>query len=170
MKMMNIPYNNYKTQLCNFWEKGGKCKFGKNCSYAHGEHELRKPYEALPLDAQQSNDQNDVPNDDQKNYDQVAPTTHSPLKPMDGVPCTKTGREAGLAEKTASSRLRILMNNQDQNSCNKMLQANQYLQLGKQEEAYDIIQQLLNTEAISFEYDQPADNSQAVGGSTAPNT
>jgi len=72
---------------------------------------------------------------------------------MDGVPCTQTGREAGLAEKTASSRLRILMNNQDQNSCNKMLQANQYLQLGKQEEAYDIIQQLLNTEAISFEYD-----------------
>lgn len=51
-----------------------------------------------------------------------------------------------------------------------MLQANKYLQLGKQEEAYDIIQQLLNSEAISFEYDQPADSSQAVGGSTAPNT
>lgn len=43
--MMNIPYNNYKTQLCSFWVKGGKCKFSKNCSYAHGEHELRKPYE-----------------------------------------------------------------------------------------------------------------------------
>ena len=47
---MNIPYNNYKTQLCKFWEKEGKCKFNKNCSYAHGDHELRKPYEAMPKD------------------------------------------------------------------------------------------------------------------------
>lgn len=50
LKMMNVPYNNYKTQLCKFWEKEGKCKFNKNCSYAHGEAELRKPYEALPMD------------------------------------------------------------------------------------------------------------------------
>lgn len=28
----------------------GKCKFNKNCSYAHGEGELRKPYEAIPKD------------------------------------------------------------------------------------------------------------------------
>ena len=50
MKMMNIPYNNYKTQLCRFWVQEGKCKFNKNCSYAHGEQELRKPYEPLPKD------------------------------------------------------------------------------------------------------------------------
>ena len=50
MKMMNIPYNNYKTQLCKFWVQEGKCRFNKNCSYAHGDHELRKPYEALPKD------------------------------------------------------------------------------------------------------------------------
>lgn len=51
MRMMNIPYNNYKTQQCKFWEKEGKCKFNKNCSYAHGDHELRKPYEAIPQEA-----------------------------------------------------------------------------------------------------------------------
>ena len=47
MKMLNIPYNNFKTQLCKFFEKEGKCKFGKNCQFAHGESELRKPYEMM---------------------------------------------------------------------------------------------------------------------------
>ena len=48
--MMNIPYNNYKTQVCKYYEQsGGNCKFGKNCSYAHGAHELRNPYDNLPL-------------------------------------------------------------------------------------------------------------------------
>ena len=49
MKMMNMPYNNYKTQLCSFFEKDGKCKFSKKCCYAHGKEELRKPYDHLPL-------------------------------------------------------------------------------------------------------------------------
>jgi len=47
MKMLNIPYSNFKTQLCKFFEKEGKCKFGKNCQFAHGESELRKPYEVM---------------------------------------------------------------------------------------------------------------------------
>ena len=51
LKMMNVQYNNYKTQQCTFWIQEGKCKFGKNCSYAHGEQELRKPYDELPKDA-----------------------------------------------------------------------------------------------------------------------
>lgn len=51
LKMMNVQYNNYKTQLCKFWEQEGKCKFNKNCSYAHGNDELRKPYDELPKDA-----------------------------------------------------------------------------------------------------------------------
>ena len=45
---MNIPYNNYKTQSCKFFDKDGQCKFGKNCSFAHGGHELRNPYDNLP--------------------------------------------------------------------------------------------------------------------------
>ena len=52
MKMMNIPYNNYKTQTCKYFElSGGNCKFGKNCSFAHGGFELRNPYDAVPLNA-----------------------------------------------------------------------------------------------------------------------
>jgi len=47
MRMLNIPYNNYKTQRCKYYEAEGQCKFGKNCSYAHGENDLRSPYEAL---------------------------------------------------------------------------------------------------------------------------
>lgn len=49
MKMMNMPYNNYKTQLCTYFEKDGKCKYMKKCCYAHGKEELRKPYDQLPV-------------------------------------------------------------------------------------------------------------------------
>jgi len=29
-----------KTELCKNWEQYGRCKFGKECAFAHGEHEL----------------------------------------------------------------------------------------------------------------------------------
>lgn len=44
---MNIPYNNYKTQRCKYFDEQGQCKFGKNCSYAHGDFELRNPYDTM---------------------------------------------------------------------------------------------------------------------------
>ncbi|CDW71209.1 zinc finger [Stylonychia lemnae] len=49
MRMMNIPYNNFKTQTCKNYEKEGKCKFGDKCSYAHGNTDLRNPYENILL-------------------------------------------------------------------------------------------------------------------------
>jgi hypothetical protein len=49
MKMLNIPYNNYKTQKCKYFEQEGVCKFGKNCSYAHGEIDTRNPYENVNI-------------------------------------------------------------------------------------------------------------------------
>ena len=49
--MLNIPYNNYKTQVCKYYAENQQCHFGKNCTYAHGDAELRKPYEELPPDA-----------------------------------------------------------------------------------------------------------------------
>ena len=48
--MLNIPYNNYKTQVCKYFEQEKQCHFGKNCTYAHGKDELRKPYEELPVE------------------------------------------------------------------------------------------------------------------------
>jgi hypothetical protein len=48
--MLNIPYNNFKTQKCKYYEQDGVCKFGKNCTYAHGTEEIRQPYEELPID------------------------------------------------------------------------------------------------------------------------
>jgi hypothetical protein len=47
--MMNIPYNNYKTQTCKNFEKEGKCKFAEKCSYAHGGTDLRNPYDNIIL-------------------------------------------------------------------------------------------------------------------------
>ena len=38
--------NNYrmkwKTEMCKYWEMYGKCKYGNNCAFAHGESELNK--------------------------------------------------------------------------------------------------------------------------------
>lgn len=51
MKVLGIPYNNYKTQRCKYFDDTGNCKFGKNCSYAHGDAELRNPYDNLPVTA-----------------------------------------------------------------------------------------------------------------------
>ena len=31
-----------KTELCKFWLSGQQCKFGHDCAFAHGEHELAK--------------------------------------------------------------------------------------------------------------------------------
>jgi hypothetical protein len=47
MKMMNVPYNNYKTVRCKYFDTEGHCKFGKNCTYAHGDPELRGPYDCM---------------------------------------------------------------------------------------------------------------------------
>jgi len=33
----------YKTELCSYWINGQKCRFGKRCIFAHGQHELRMP-------------------------------------------------------------------------------------------------------------------------------
>lgn len=42
----NNSNNNYskkwKTEICHYWEIYGNCKFGDNCSFAHGENELKK--------------------------------------------------------------------------------------------------------------------------------
>jgi len=51
MKMLNVPYNNFKTQRCKYFDDTGNCRFGKNCSYAHGDAELRNPYDNLPVTA-----------------------------------------------------------------------------------------------------------------------
>lgn len=33
----------FKTELCSYWINGQKCRFGKRCIFAHGQHELRMP-------------------------------------------------------------------------------------------------------------------------------
>ena len=36
--------------MCKYFEQAKLCHFGKNCTYAHGKEELRKPYEELPVE------------------------------------------------------------------------------------------------------------------------
>ena len=41
--------------MCNMWEQGIACKFGSNCPYAHGEKEMRSPYDPIDKADLQSN-------------------------------------------------------------------------------------------------------------------
>ena len=50
MKMMQVPYSNFKTQLCKYWVQEGKCMYRAKCCYAHGQEELRSQYDPLPKD------------------------------------------------------------------------------------------------------------------------
>ena len=34
--------NKFKTDLCRNWMNTSFCKFGKDCTYAHGDHDLQK--------------------------------------------------------------------------------------------------------------------------------
>ena len=56
------------------------------------------------------------------------------------------------ADTSPSGRLKIIMNNQNKYCCEQILKANKLLQTGQQEDAYNIIQVLLDKEDISFEY------------------
>lgn len=44
---LSNAYCNYKTVMCNMWENQVPCKFGSNCTYAHGEDEMRSPYDPM---------------------------------------------------------------------------------------------------------------------------
>ena len=39
---------NYKTELCERFENEGSCKYGENCQFAHGKHELREKKDNRP--------------------------------------------------------------------------------------------------------------------------
>ena len=41
-------YNNYKTVKCKYFDDPARCKFGKNCTFAHSADELRQIFEELP--------------------------------------------------------------------------------------------------------------------------
>ena len=40
------PYNNYKTKKCKFFTEEGACKYGNNCTFAHGT-DARNPYDEI---------------------------------------------------------------------------------------------------------------------------
>lgn len=44
----SVVLNNYKTVICKYWEQG-KCKFQHNCSFAHGDIEVRNHVTLLLL-------------------------------------------------------------------------------------------------------------------------
>jgi len=43
--MNQKKFYKYRTTMCYSWQTTGKCKYIKNCIFAHGQHELLKPGE-----------------------------------------------------------------------------------------------------------------------------
>jgi hypothetical protein len=96
MKVMGIPYNNYKTQRCKYFDDTGNCKFGKNCSYAHGDAELRNPYDNLPVTSilptagfMPDGSAGGMP------YDMFGSGGMAPMDPMSGMSTTSNGSPLG---------------------------------------------------------------------------
>jgi hypothetical protein len=46
---IGVLHSNYKTQYCNNFKTLGHCKFGINCCFAHGDHELRQLTDPMPI-------------------------------------------------------------------------------------------------------------------------
>jgi hypothetical protein len=122
-KMLNIPYNNFKTQKCKYWEQGQVCKFGRNCTYAHGSEEVRQPYEELPVDI----------------LDNLEITNPSAFRLLHAQVQHFTPKFVCQQDDDAMIRI-------------KFLQANQYLQTDdKKEQGIQILQQMINSSQISFQ-------------------
>ena len=121
--MLNIPYNNFKTQKCKYWEQGQVCKFGKNCTYAHGNEEVRQPYEELPVDI------------------------------LDNLEITNPGAFRLLHAQVQHFTPKFVSQEEDDAMIKiKFLEANQYLQTDeKREQGMQMLQQMLNSSQISFQ-------------------
>lgn len=145
MKMMNIPYNNYKTQTCKYYElSGGNCKFGKNCSFAHGGVELRNPYDALPLGA----------------------TSLTNPSPSDMLGSTNAGTmsEVDTANITPVKQpdVKIILNDPTNDQLKlKIIQASAFLQAGQKDEGMQIINELLLSGEISVKYPRSYNSNKA---------
>jgi len=37
-----VNINNYKTVKCKNFDMSGQCKYGNSCTFAHGDHEVKK--------------------------------------------------------------------------------------------------------------------------------
>lgn len=123
-----MNYSNFKTQLCKNWIREGKCSYDGKCSYAHGEHELRGQFDTPTGSVRQ----------------------HITQRPRQEQP-----RTADSAPPASASTLRMVLTNpSDQYTCRKILESNGLLQAGRQQAAYEIIQDLLNGQQIYFELHQ----------------
>jgi hypothetical protein len=145
MKLMNIPYNNYKTQSCKYFDKDKSCKFGANCSFAHGGHELRNPYDNLPPV---------LPATGQAPYMMGGGPSSAEMFPgsmqmMDGL--SNPLAPPPMAQPPADVKL-LINNQQDFDTKRRVIEASSYIQMGMRDKGYDILNQLLMGGLVSFEY------------------
>ena len=117
--MLNIPYNNYKTQVCKYFEQEKQCPFGKTCSYAHAKDELRKPYEELPADVGV------------------------------GLEITNPNAFRLLKAQVEALKPTFFLNSKDQHVMNSIFQASNLFRKQQDQQAVDIVSQMLKNGQIS---------------------
>ena len=165
--MMNIPYNNYKTNVCKYYEQsGGNCKFGKNCSFAHGAHELRNPYDSLPIGSTlgMPNPTNIVP-------PFMGGEGGMPGNVVGGGGFNGNGSAGGFTAGGGStntsaggvsmptSDVKILLSDPTNDQLKlKIIEASSYIQAGQRPQGYQIIDELLQGGLITIEYPQKYNN------------
>ena len=130
MKMMQVPYSNFKTQLCKYWLQEGKCQYKQKCSYAHGEDELRNQYDPLP-DMAQSMNSSAMANG--------SGGTDDARSALNASNSRVNAAQSNMSPNGQNNLRMVLANPRDEFTCNKILESNMHLNHGRQQIAYQII-------------------------------
>ena len=142
LKMMHIPYSNYKTQRCKFFDESGSCKFGQNCSYAHGDFDLRNPYDTIPI----------LPPTQSMSSAYMQPSGFQ----MFQTPQQETVDQKPVLQQQQQPDVKLIVNStNDQeifNIKNMLTDAYRLIEVGQEGQATEILNELLLQSKIAFQY------------------
>jgi len=152
----NMPYNNFKTVKCKYFENDGFCRYGQNCSFAHGDNETRKPTDNLP--PQYYDQQPPMPGAGLL-PGQMFPTMMPPHAAPYGQPIMQQNpgsllSASLLGSTSGSNKPNIIINTQDHSVNARLKIASDYINSGDNQAAEQILNELIYNGHIIITYDQ----------------
>jgi hypothetical protein len=144
----STSYSNYKTVKCKNFEREGNCKYGGNCTFAHGDFEMRKPTDPTPLSVEMEMYQNimnshSMPNQFHQPYPTAVPAAPGGYSLFGGMKDAIVGEKI----KEASS----LLEKNDFQSARQVI--DELVKLGNIQAAYppNVVQNLLMTQQLQHQ-------------------